>query len=88
VPDPRRGELLAGTRDLVVLVRLSVDPRQRVLHGEVVDPDTWRSQPFRGLAGVPGALEAWITATLGPEPRPDDDPGVIEPGVRAANPTP
>ena len=42
-------------------------------------PTRGRSHPFRGLAGVPGALEAWVTATLGQEPHPDDGPRVSEP---------
>lgn len=66
MPDTHEEEPLASTSDHVVLLRLAVDCRHAVHHGEVVDADSWRSHPFRGLDGVTAAIEEWITTTIGP----------------------
>ena len=78
MPEVHRADALAATRDLVVLVRLTVGAGGRVLYGEVVDPDTRKGHPFRGLAGMSAALREWLAAVFVPQETPQDeeaDPG-------------
>ena len=68
VPELRRSEPLAATRQLVVLLRLTVGADGRVLYGEVVDPETGAARPFHGLDGVSGALRDWLGNPPSAEP--------------------
>ncbi len=64
MPEPYRADTLAATRTVVVLLRLAVGAGDRILHGEVVDPETHTSRSFHRLPGLPVVLRDWLPALL------------------------
>jgi hypothetical protein len=67
-------DALAATRHVVVLLRLTVGTGGRILHGEVVDPETSQSRSFHGLAGLPTVLRRWLEAAAATEASADERP--------------
>ncbi len=88
MPDTQWDDLLAATRHVVVLLRLTVGTGGRVLYGEVVDPDTRKGLPFHGLVELPTVLRRWleVAGPPGEDHSTDTDEG-DRPDDRAVDPT-
>lgn len=57
-PDP-----LSTTRHFVLVLRLVLAPGKRLVHGDVVDPETGWSRPFVGLSGMSKVVDRWVATT-------------------------
>lgn len=51
---------LAATRHYVLVLRLVLGPSQRDVYGEVLDPETGKSDAFVGLTGLGLVLGGWL----------------------------
>jgi len=58
MPASPDGETLSKTRYVTVLLRLLVDQRGRVIHGEVVDVEGRTAANFTGWRGLTRAVRA------------------------------
>jgi hypothetical protein len=85
VSKTQRADALAITRHVVVLLRLTVGAGNRILYGEVVDPDKRSSHPFHGLAGLSAALRDSLAAVIAPRDDARDRESACDPG-RPPNP--
>jgi hypothetical protein len=76
-------ESLAARRQLVAVLTVVVEPRGRIVYGDVVDPDTDDKTTFVGSSGIAGALETWVLRALR---RSDQDRAGVPPGDRRTGP--
>jgi hypothetical protein len=60
VPPPSSGNRLAEKRYLTVILRLVVDKRGRLVHGEVVDLQARLQGRFAGWRGLTHTVRAWL----------------------------
>jgi hypothetical protein len=61
-------EQLSDSRYVVLILRLLVDKRGRVVHGEVGGADGGEEEHwvrFRGADGLVGAVQAWLSSSRG-----------------------
>ena len=58
-------ERLSDSRYIVMILRVLVDKENRVLQGEVGGADQEEWIRFRGANGLPGAVQSFISRSLG-----------------------
>ena len=61
MPTPSNGNHLAGKRYITVVLRLVLDERGRLTHGQLVDVANGRKQRFIGWHGLVEAMRRWLT---------------------------
>jgi hypothetical protein len=60
VPEEPQAELLGATRRVVVVLGLVIDRVDKVLYGEIVDPQAKGKYRFVGSDGIGGAINDWL----------------------------
>lgn len=55
------GNHLADKRYITVVLRMVVDERGRLLHGELIDVEGVQQQRFKGWRGLAQAMRIWLT---------------------------
>jgi hypothetical protein len=70
VPTPPNENHLADRRYITVVLRLMVDERGRVTHGQLVEVANGRKQRFVGWRGLVRVVRSWLTSQ-GQEEEPD-----------------
>lgn len=59
MPAANRDETLAASRHVVIILRLVLDRRGRVHHGELLDAEARLLERFAGPRGLRRALREW-----------------------------
>ena len=56
------GNHLADKRYITVVLRMVVDERGRLLHGELIDVEGVQQQRFKGWRGLVEAVRSWLSS--------------------------
>lgn len=68
MPLPRSIERLTDVRHVTVILRLVLNRRGQLTHGEIVDVEGTTRIHFKGWRELTRALRAWLTTRPGPPP--------------------
>ena len=62
MPTPPAGNNLAGKRNATLILRLVLDQRGRLMHGELLDIANGLPDRFVAWRGLIGAIRTWLSS--------------------------